>query len=107
MCCGKIITPVQYSGTMDGELFEAWFQKFLCPALERGKILIMDNASFHRKKRLEHIADIFGHRIIFLPPYSPELNPIENYWAAMKKRLCSFMNRNYTGSIDYAIASCL
>lgn len=82
---------MQYDGTMDGEQFEAWFKKFLCPSLERGKVLIMDNAAFHRKQRLECIAEAFGHRVIFLPPYSPDLNPIEQYWAAFKKRLQKIM----------------
>lgn len=91
LCCGKIIEPMQYDGTMDGELFEAWFKKFLCPSFERGKVLIMDNAAFHRQQRLECIAEAFGHRIIFLPPYSPDLNPIEQYWAAFKKRLQKIM----------------
>ena len=66
-------------------------KKILCPSLERGKVLIMDNAAFHRKQRLECIAEAFGHRVIFLPPYSPDLNPIEQYWAAFKKRLQKIM----------------
>ena len=105
LCCGKIVEPMQYSGTMDSVLFEEWFRKLLCPALERGKTFIMDNASFHRKAVLERIAEAFGHRIIFLPPYSPELNPIEHYWAALKKRLQKAIR--HMASIDDAIASCI
>lgn len=68
---------MQYEGTVDGELFEKWLRKFLCPSLESGSTLIMDNASFHSKNEVEDIASSFGHRVISLPPYSPELNPIE------------------------------
>ena len=52
----------------------------------------MDNAAFHRKGRLECIAKALGHMVIFLPPYSPDLNPIEQYWAAFKKRLQKIMH---------------
>lgn len=54
---------VQYDGTMESTLFEAWFKERLYPALERGKTLIMDNAAFHRKKHLERIAEASGHRV--------------------------------------------
>ena len=77
LCCGKIVEPMQYDGTMDSMLFEEWFRKLLCPALERGKVFIMDNAAFHRKAVLERIAADFGHRVIFLPPYSPEYTALK------------------------------
>ena len=105
LCEGNIVEPMQYDGTMDSRLFETWFQKLLCPAFTRGKVFIMDNAAFHRKKKLEGIAGSFGHQIIFLPPYSPELNPIEHFWAVLKKRLQNAMT--YMSSLDDAIASCL
>ncbi|OUO94700.1 hypothetical protein B5F39_02195 [Cloacibacillus sp. An23] len=66
---------------------------------------IMDNAAFHRKVHLERIAAAFGHMVIFLPPYSPELNPIEKHWSALKKRLRGVMK--CMDSIDNAIAFCL
>ncbi len=47
----------------------------------------MDNAAFHRKNTLAAIAESSGHTLIFLPPYSPELNPIENFWAWLKRTL--------------------
>ncbi len=71
------------------------------PLLGAGKALIMDNAAFHRKKRLECIVETFGHRVIFLPPYSPDLNPIEQYWAAFKKRLQKIMHS--VNTLDEAI----
>jgi transposase len=47
----------------------------------------MDNASFHRKSKLQKLADKYGMLLIFLPPYSPDLNPIEKLWANMKRAL--------------------
>ncbi|MBQ8692812.1 MAG: transposase, partial [Synergistaceae bacterium] len=51
-----------------------------------GTVIIMDNASFHRKKRLHEIAEEYNVKIVFLPPYSPELNPIEHFWIGSRKK---------------------
>ena len=83
----KILAPLQYSGTMDSNLFEAWFSDQLLPSLDKGTVIVMDNASFHSKKRLIFAAQNAGYRLLFLPPYSPELNPIENFWAWLKRFL--------------------
>ena len=87
----KIISPFAYSGTMDSRLFEFWFEKQLLPALPSGAVVVMDNASFHRKTQLISVAQKYGFRLIFLPPYSPEYNPIENFWAWPKRYLRSFL----------------
>ncbi len=84
---GQIVAPLEYSGTMDGRLFEYWFEEQLLPALKKGTTIVMDNASFHRKKRLFSIAQSHEFNLIFLPPYSPELNPIEHFWSWLKRYL--------------------
>ena len=84
---GRILAPLQYDGTMDSSLFEFWFTNQLLPALEKGCVVVMDNASFHCKKRLFSIAQKAGIILLFLPPYSPELNPIEHFWAWLKRHL--------------------
>ena len=76
---------------MDSSLFEFWFEKQLLPALSPGTVVVMDNASFHRKAQLICVAQKYSFRLIFLPPYSPELNPIENFWAWLKRYLRSFL----------------
>ena len=78
---GRILAPLQYDGTMDSSLFEFWFTSQLLPTLKKGCVVVMDNASFHRKTRLLPAAQKAGIILIFLPPYSPELNPIEHFWA--------------------------
>ena len=74
-----------YEETMTSDFFEAWFQKFLLPTLSTPSVIIMDNARFHRMSRLEHVCEEYGHKLLPLPPYSPEYNPIEKTWAHIKK----------------------
>ena len=76
---------------MHAIFFEAWFDKHLIPLLKPGTVVVMDNATFHRKKRLNEIAQEYGIRIIFLPPYSPELNPIEHFWHWLKKKITDLL----------------
>lgn len=82
-----IVAPMQYSGTTDSTMFEYWFEQYLIPNLSIDKVIVMDNASFHRKGKLQEISKKHNRRLIFLPPYSPELNPIEKFWAWLKKFL--------------------
>ena len=83
----QIIAPLQYDCSMNGMLFESWFEQNLMPELSENSVIVMDNASFHRKKRLHAIAEDYHMTLIFLPPYSPELNPIEKEWANLKRWL--------------------
>ena len=82
-----LISPLQYEGTMDSSLFETWFEFHLLPSLPKNAFIMMDNASFHRKSRLYPLAQSAGMTLIFLPPYSPELNPIEHFWSWLKRHL--------------------
>ena len=85
----EIVAPFAFSGSMNGDLFEGWLEHILVPQLKDPfkSVLVVDNASWHRKNALYDIADEYGFKVIFLPPYSPDLNPIEKYWAQVKRRL--------------------
>jgi transposase len=83
----KVLCPTKYTWSTTSEWFSEWFEWYLCPLLGEGSIIVMDNASFHKKPALNRIAESYGLRIIWLPPYSPDKNPIENYWANMKNWL--------------------
>ena len=100
----EIIAPLQYHGAMDSLLFESWFQSMLMPSIPANSVIVMDNASFHRKSRLIPIAEEQGHMILFLPPYSPELNLIEKFWSWIKNRLRSMLH--LFESFDDALTDC-
>ena len=98
------IEPLQYGGSMDSVLFESWFEMRLLPALPKNTTIVMDNASFHRKSRLIPLAESTGHTLLFLPPYSPELNLIEHFWAWLKARLRKILH--LFDGLDSAISDC-
>ncbi|MDE6004314.1 MAG: transposase [Oscillospiraceae bacterium] len=73
----EILAPMQYNETTDAPLFEQW----LLSCLPEDTVIVMDNASFHKKGKLFEIAKEHHRKLIFLPPYSPELNFIEHFWS--------------------------
>lgn len=100
----EIIAPMQYNGTMDSYLFKTWYSMQLLPVLPESSTIIMDNASVHNKVTLKKLAEEAGHRLIFLPPYSPQLNPIEHFWSWLKRRLRKTLI--LFDSLDAALRSC-
>ncbi len=94
MCGGKVLAQCTYAWSTDGVWFAEWFEYSLIPALALKSVIIMDNASFHNHTALETIAGAYGHKILWLPAYSPDKNPIEHLWANLKKWLRSF-SKNY------------
>ena len=81
----KPIAPMIFNGTCNTELFNNWVEQFLIKELKVGQIVIMDNASFHKSQKTKDLIESVGCKLIFLPPYSPDLNPIEKFWANMKR----------------------
>ena len=87
--CGTIIltAPLVVDGPMDGELFIAWVQQFLCPTLQPGDIVILDNLSSHKVAGVKEAIAAAQATRLYLPPYSPDLNPIEKFFAKLKALL--------------------
>lgn len=81
---GKLFAPFLFIGYSTKNTFETYLEKVLIPSLERGMVLIIDNASFHKSKKITALVVAAGCRILYLPPYSPEFNPIEHFWTAVK-----------------------
>jgi transposase len=101
----KFIAPFEFSGSTDMSLFNGWFEHVLCPVLKPGQFIILDNASFHKSDELTEMAEAVGCQIIFLPPYSPDLNPIEKVWANFKRNLRKVIKKidNFRGAITHAV----
>jgi len=90
----------------DGEVFLAYVEHFLCPALRPGDVVVMDNLSAHKVDGVRQLIEATGAKLLYLPPYSPDLNPIEKAWAKIKQILRSIKAR-CSESLDQAITEAL
>lgn len=103
----KIKAPIRYSGTANSDLFLYWLETFLLPVLENGQVVIMDNCSIHKSLKVKELIESVGCRLMYLPPYSPDLNPIENYWAVMKNNIKKIRDNfdDIVGAIDATLVN--
>jgi transposase len=84
---GRITAPCVFNGPINGAAFKAWTEQALAPTLEAGDIVIMDNLSSHKVAGVKQAIEAKGAKIVYLPPYSPDLNPIEQVFAKLKHLL--------------------
>jgi transposase len=82
-----ITAPCVIDGPINGETFQAWVEQFLVPTLTAGDIVIMDNLGSHKGAAIQAAIEDAGATLLFLPPYSPDLNPIEQVFAKLKALL--------------------
>lgn len=80
-------------GAVDGKAFEIYIKYFLAPELGHGQIVVMDNLSVHKSKRVEQLIEAAGAKLLFLPPYSPDFNPIEEAFSKVKSTLRKLQSR--------------
>ena len=83
----RIAAPCVIDGPINGESFQRYVEQFLAPTLKPGDIVIMDNLGSHRGNAIRAAIRRQGARLIFLPPYSPDLNPIEQVFSKLKTLL--------------------
>jgi transposase len=93
-------------GATDTEVFRAYVRQVLCPILRPGDVVIMDNLSPHKSTETLSLIQQLGAEVLFLPAYSPDLNPIEKMWSKLKEFLRSAETRPRPSLIE-AIASAL
>lgn len=98
---GMIATMTVEAAT-DAEIFLAYLDHMLCPALKPGDVVVMDNLSSHKVTGVRERIEAAGAELLYLPPYSPDLNPIEKAWAKLKQQLRSAKARTKE-ALDQAI----
>lgn len=84
---GKLIAPFIFEGYCDRIVFDTYVENCLVPVISVGDIVIADNAAFHKSKRAKDLIADKGGKLIYLPPYSPDLNPIEHRWFPIKNEI--------------------
>jgi len=83
----SLFAPFLFEGYSNASTYETYIEQILAPVLKPGMVVIIDNASFHKSKKVVELIEAVGCRIIFLPPYSPDFNPIEHWWSAVKNSI--------------------
>jgi transposase len=86
---GGPCAPWLFGGAMNGEMFLAWVQQGLAPTLRPGDVVILDNLATHKIRGVREALEAVGARLWYLPPYSPDFNPIESMWSKIKQVLRS------------------
>ncbi len=82
-----LFAPFLFEGYSNAIVYETYVERILAPALKPGMVVVIDNARFHKSKKIIALIEAVNCKIIFLPPYSPDFNPIEHHWAAIKNAI--------------------
>jgi len=102
----RITAPAVFDGPMDGDCFRAYVEQVLAPTLQQGDIVVMDNLASHKVTGIKQAIEARGATLRYLPPYSPDFNPIEQAIAKLKSHLRKEAARTFEALIQ-AIARTL
>jgi transposase len=97
----KLVAPMLFSGTCNTQVFNSWLEKMLCPMLTENDVVVMDNAAFHKSARTAELIAKSSATLLFLPPYSPDIMPIEKTFGTLKR----YRQYNSNLSIEQSIQS--
>ena len=102
-CENTLLAPYVFEGSTDAKRFNGWLQKCLVPSLKPKSLILMDNYSIHKTKQTKNIIEAAKCQLLYLPKYSPDLNPIEKTWGWIKARIkkVSHQFENLNDAIDY------
>lgn len=92
--------PIYLSGSLNGELFKEYIEQHLVPTLQTGDIVVMDNLRCHKVDGIKQAIEKAGAYVLYLPPYSPDLNPIEQMWSKIKAFLRKIKARSVDALMD-------
>lgn len=89
----QLIAPFMFNGYCDAQVFEVYLERCLLPQLLPGTIIIADNAAFHKSSKARSLIESNQCQLMFLPAYSPDLNPIEHRWFPIKNKIRQLLDR--------------
>jgi len=92
--------PFALEGAVDAESFVVYVERVLLPTLHGGEIVVLDNLACHKHPRVRELIESVGAEVWYLPPYSPDFNPIEEMWSKIKQILRSLAARTFEGLIE-------
>jgi transposase len=92
-----LTAPLVVDGAINGETFEAYIRQFVVPTPSPGDVVVMDNLGAHKRAGVREAIEAAGCRLLFLPPYSPDFNPIEQAFAKLKALLRKAGERSFEG----------
>lgn len=95
-----IQAPWVLEGSLDGAAFEVYIEQVLVPTLRRGDMVLIDNLSPHKAPRIRQLIEAHGAHLEFLPPYSPDFNPIELCWSKVKTALRAAKARTFESLLE-------
>lgn len=101
-----MIATMHIEEATDADIFLTYVEQVLCPALKPGAVVVLDNLSSHKVSRVEQLIHAAGAELLYLPPYSPDLNPIEKAWSKLKQLLRTAKART-SEALELAIAEAL
>lgn len=101
LLAGSLLTISLFQTTINTDIFTGWIEQDLIPKLPPNSVIVMDNAAFHKGEVMKQSLQNSGHTLLYLPPYSPDYNPIEKKWAQAKAA-----RRRIGGTIEALFQNC-
>jgi transposase len=101
-----LVAQKAFDKPMNAAAFEHWLEKCLAPTLSKGDVVVMDNLSSHKGPRVEQLIKAVGAELRYLPPYSPDMNPIEKAFSKLKAFLRKIAERSVAGLMN-ALETCV
>ena len=101
-----LLATMTIEAPTDGDVFMAYLEQILCPRLKVGQIVVMDNLAAHKQELVRKVIEQTGAQVLYLPPYSPDFNPIEACWSKIKECLRAAKAR-LLDTLDQAITAAI
>ena len=94
-----------FEGNTDTNIFNEWIEKCLVPELEPHQVIVMDNATFHKSEAIRKLIESVECKLLYLPPYSPDFNPIEQKWGHVKNMVKKIRDQfaDFNECLDYTL----